>query len=133
MESRHRFQPIILERAREMRHPQTAAEATLWVHLRNRNVEHKFRRQHPIERFIIDFYCPAVKLCVEVDGTSHLEPQQHEYDLARTQFLETLGCTMIRFTNEEVRFALVEVMQKIISTCNQLSGKSLIDQIHPSS
>jgi very-short-patch-repair endonuclease len=53
METRHRIHPIILQRAREMRHPQTPAEATLWGGIRNRNLGYKFRRQHPIDRFII--------------------------------------------------------------------------------
>ncbi len=126
MQTRHRFHPLILQRSREMRHPQTAAEATLWQHLRNRNFEYKFRRQHPIEKFIIDFYCPAVKLCIEVDGDSHLEPRQQEYDLARTQFLESLGCTMVRFTNDEVRFDVIAVLQSIVTTCKKLDKDNLI-------
>ena len=124
MEARHRFHPIILARSREMRHSQTAAEATLWIHLRNRKMEFKFRRQHPIERFIIDFYCPEVKLCVEIDGESHLEPRQQEYDAARTKYLESLGCTVIRFANEEVRFNILGVIQTISENCEYLKTKS---------
>lgn len=106
-----------------MRHPQTAAEATLWRHLRNRNLEYKFRRQHPIDRFIIDFYCPEVKLCVEVDGESHLQHNQQEYDAARTNYLESLGCTVVRFTNEEVRFHIYEAIQKITEICVKLKNR----------
>ena len=125
LETRHRHHPIILEHAREMRHPQTAAEATVWRHLRNRNLEFKFRRQHPIDRFIIDFYCPEIKLCIEIDGESHLEKHQQEYDAARTQHLESLGCTVVRFTNEEVQFRIVEVVQKIVQTCELLKNKKI--------
>jgi very-short-patch-repair endonuclease len=74
-----------------MRHPQTAAEATLWGAVRRRNLEYKFRRQHPIDRFIVDFYCAQAKLCIELDGESHLAPDQIEYDKARTEYLEYLG------------------------------------------
>jgi very-short-patch-repair endonuclease len=73
MEKRYRIHPTIRRFARELRHPQTPAEATLWRHLRNRNLECEFRRQHTFDFFIIDFYCAEVKLCIEIDGDSHLE------------------------------------------------------------
>ncbi|CAG0928389.1 hypothetical protein TFLX_00896 [Thermoflexales bacterium] len=81
--------------------PQTPAEQKLWSRLRNRQLNgFKFRRQHPIERFIIDFYCDEAKLCIEIDGDSHAE--QIEYDQARTAYLNELGYTVIRFINREV-------------------------------
>jgi len=113
METRYRIHPIILQRAREMRHPQTPAEATLWRAIRNRNLGYKFRRQHPINRFIIDFYCAQAKLCIELDGESHLEADQMEYDAARTEFLEYLGYKVIRFTNNDVRYTLNAVVDEI--------------------
>ena len=122
METRHRFNPIILQHAREMRHPQTSAETTIWQHLRNRNLEFKFRRQHPIERFIIDFYCAEVKLCIEIDGDSHLEEGQNEYDTARTEFLESIGSRVIRFTNNDVRYNINAVVQEILEICNELKS-----------
>ncbi|HJS17339.1 MAG TPA: endonuclease domain-containing protein [Anaerolineales bacterium] len=115
MEGRHRVYPALLARAREMRHPQTPAEATLWRALRNRSLKYKFRRQHPIENFIIDFYCAQVKLCIEVDGATHLEPSQVEYDAVRTAYLEDLGYQVIRFTNDEVRYNLNAVVEKIVN------------------
>jgi very-short-patch-repair endonuclease len=127
METRHRFHPVILSHAREMRQPQTAAEATLWQHLRNRNLEYKFRRQHPIERFIIDFYCAELKLCIEVDGDSHLEKEQQQYDAARTEFLESIGRKVIRFTNEDVRFNIQVVAQEIMTACNELKNEKALD------
>ena len=127
METRHRFNPIILQHAREMRHPQTPAEATLWQQLRNRNLEFKFRRQHPIERFIIDFYCTEVKLCIEIDGGSHLEQEQQEYDSARTEVLESIGCRVIRFTNSDVRYNINAVAQGILDICNELKSKKKND------
>ena len=120
METRHRVRPTVLQFAREIRHPQTAAEATLWRAIRNRNLTYKFRRQHPIDRFIIDFYCAQVKLCIEIDGESHLDPPQQEYDAARTAYLEELGHKVIRFTNDDVRFNIHAVVDEIARTIERL-------------
>ena len=114
MERRHRVYPPILARARELRRPQTPAETTLWRVLRNRNLQYKFRRQHPIENFIVDFYCAQAKLCIEIDGFTHLEPSQAEYDAARTTYLEESGYKVIRFTNDDVRHNLDAVVGEII-------------------
>jgi very-short-patch-repair endonuclease len=116
MQKRHRIHPIILAHAREMRHPQTPAEATLWHALRNRQHSYKFRRQHPIDRFIVDFYCAEAKLLIEVDGPSHLEPDQQEYDKLRTEYLEELGYKVIRFTNEDVKLNIDGVIGEILKT-----------------
>ena len=122
MEARHRFHPIILQRAREMRHPQTPVEATVWRHIRNRVLGYKFRRQHPIERLIIDFYCAELKLCVEIDGDTHLEKDQQDYDAARTEYLESIGCKVIRCTNEDVGYKIQAVAQNIMDMCNKLKS-----------
>ena len=114
METRHRIHPTIRQFARELRHPQTSAEATLWRHLRNRNLIYKFRRQHPIDCFIIDFYCAKAKLLIEIDGESHLEKSQIEYDQVRTECLEALGARVIRFSNDAVRYNVNAVVTKII-------------------
>jgi very-short-patch-repair endonuclease len=132
METRHRIHPILLPHAREMSHPQTPAEATVWRYLRNRNLGFKFRRQHPIVRFIIDFYCAELKLCIEIDGDTHLEQDQQEYDAARAEYLEFLGRKVIRFTNEDVRYNLQAVIQAIRETCNELKDKKANSRTHPS-
>ena len=115
MEARHRIHPVILAYAREMRQPQTIAEANLWRVLRNRQTGFKFRRQHPIDRFIIDFYCAEARLLIEVDGDSHLERNQVEYDKARTDYLEDLGYRVIRFTNDNVRYNIEMVTGEILA------------------
>jgi very-short-patch-repair endonuclease len=114
MEPRHRIHPTIRKFARELRQPQTPAEATLWRHLRDRNLEYKFRRQHPIDSFIIDFYCAKAKLLIEVDGETHFQKAQIEYDQARTEHLERLGYKVIRFTNDDIRHNINIVISKII-------------------
>jgi leucyl-tRNA synthetase len=126
----HRIHPILLQRAREMRQPQTAAEATLWRAVRNRNLIYKFRRQHTIERFIVDFYCAQAKLCIEIDGDTHQAAGQQEYDAARTEYLETLGYQVIRFANNDVRYninavvtAILEKIESILQTPSPLQGE----------
>lgn len=114
MEPRHRIHPTIRQFARELRQPQTPTEATLWRYLRNKNLGYKFRRQHPIEYFIVDFYCALARLLIEIDGESHLQKSQMEYDQARTDYLETFGYKVIRFTNNDVRSSIQAVVARII-------------------
>ena len=117
----HRIHPTTLARARELRQPQTPAEERLWRLLRGRQlVGYKFRRQHPIGRFIVDFYCAACHLIVEVDGDSHVV--QPEYDQARTGWLEDTGHTVVRFTNHEVFETPDAVLEAIAECCRRLSN-----------
>jgi very-short-patch-repair endonuclease len=122
-EKQHRIYPPLLNAARELRQPQTPAEVKLWSRLRNRQLDGlKIRRQHPIDRFIIDFYCAEAKLCIEIDGDSHAE--QVEYDQARTEYLNERGYTIIRFTNREVFNQCEAVLQQIVVECHRLIGDS---------
>ena len=82
--------------------------------MRNRNLKFKFRRQHPIAFFVIDFYCTEAKLLIKIDGETHLATEQMEYDQARTEYLEELGYKVIRFTNNDVRYNINEVISEII-------------------
>ncbi|MBN4062283.1 MAG: hypothetical protein COA57_12145 [Flavobacteriales bacterium] len=89
--------------ARDLRKSQTKAEKMLWHILRNRNIgNHKFRRQHPIGPFFADFYCHEALLVIEVDGDIHELKEVKEYDAERQEYIEGLGLTVLRFTNEEV-------------------------------
>ena len=115
----HRIHPKVRQRARELRQTQTPAEKKIWRVLRNRNLcSYKFRRQHPIGRFIVDFYCAQAKLVIEIDGASHGD--QEEYDQARTQWLNERGYTVIRFTNQDVKDRLENVAEKIVAVCQNL-------------
>lgn len=114
----HRINPIILQRARELRQPQTPAEEKLWYWLRDSQLDGlKFRRQHPIGRFIVDFYCAQEKLVIEIDGDSHSSPVQMEYDQARTDWLEEQGCRVMRFNNDNVRDNVGAVVEAIAGKC----------------
>jgi very-short-patch-repair endonuclease len=88
--NRWRAQPEIQARARQLRRELTPAERKLWARLRYRQLEGlHFRKQHPVGRFIVDFFCAKAKLIIEIDGDTHAEPDQAEYDQARTIWLET--------------------------------------------
>ena len=86
------------ERARELRRNQTLFEAKLWAMLRDNRVGPAFRRQHPVGPF--DFYCPDLKLAIEIDGAQHFD--QQDYDARRTRYLNANGIHVIRFTNGDV-------------------------------
>jgi very-short-patch-repair endonuclease len=98
--------------ARTMRREPTAAEQALWGALQKKQVAGlKFRQQHPVGRFVLDFYCASCKLAVEVDGDVHDE--QTERDAERTKVLERYGYYVLRFRNEQVLNELPEVVQEI--------------------
>ncbi len=105
----------IVEVARENRRKLTTAEMRLWNALRGRRVAGlKFRLQHPFGQFVLDFFCLERNLAVEVDGGSHNEPGQKEYDADRTQYLNDQGIRVLRFRNEEVLANLDQVLSQII-------------------
>lgn len=100
--------------AAELRKSMTVAEKILWQRLRNRQVNGlKFRRQHPVDVFILDFYCHVKKLAIEVDGGIHNNEEQREWDENRTYELNEFGIKVLRFTNEEVIDQTKEVMKSI--------------------
>jgi very-short-patch-repair endonuclease len=108
----------LVEQARTLRHDQTEAEEVLWQELRDRRLRGiKFRRQTPMSRFIFDFYCPAAKLVIEVDGSVH--DQQQERDAARTAELEARGFRVIRIRNEEIFQSLPSVLDRIVAAVEE--------------
>jgi very-short-patch-repair endonuclease len=109
--------PEIHQRAKELRKNMTPAEKVLWKHIRNRKFgKLKFRRQHPIDIFIADFYCHELKLVIEIDGGIHQLPEHREYDIGRNAEMNDMGIEVIRFTNEEVLNSLTTVLKKINET-----------------
>lgn len=97
--------------ARQMRREPTPAEDHLWQQLRNRALGVKFRRQHPIDRFIVDFFCDEAGLIVEVDGGIH--QYTAEEDALRQAFLESYGFRVLRFSNEDVLGSAAGVLETI--------------------
>ena len=93
----------LLEAARALRKSMTDAEHLMWYCLRQKQLGgFRFRRQHPFERFVLDFYCCEAKLAVELDGGQHNEPDARFRDAERTAFLKQHGIQVIRFWNNEV-------------------------------
>ena len=103
----------LIEEAKRMRKEPTDAEVTLWELLRDKKLGDKFRRQHLIDDFIVDFVCLSKNLVIEVDGGYHNDPTQKEYDEQRTLYLNEKGFKVIRFTNEEVIGNTEAVLTKI--------------------
>jgi very-short-patch-repair endonuclease len=107
--------------ARELRQEPTAAENLLWAAIRNRKLNNlKFRRQHLLDKFIVDFYCNEKKLVVELDGDIHDVKRNKEYDDARTAMLAGLNICVLRFRNEEIVPDIATVLKKIVEAADML-------------
>jgi very-short-patch-repair endonuclease len=99
---------------KQLRNNLTPAEAELWKHLQQgRLAGRKFRRQHSVGNYILDFYCPQEKLGIELDGRGHFTDFGFEADEKRTAFLESLGIRIIRFENKAVFSQLEGVLEEI--------------------
>jgi very-short-patch-repair endonuclease len=109
--------PETLETAKLLRKKMTYCETLLWEKLKGKQIGgHRFRRQHPIDFFIADFYCHDARLVVEVDGEVH--NQNEEYDDGRSAEMERYGIEVIRFTNRDAEANIEDVIYKIKQTVN---------------
>jgi very-short-patch-repair endonuclease len=109
------------ERRRRLRTDGTPAEAALWSSIKNKKIAGlKFRRQHSVGNFILDFYCPAIKLCIELDGDHHYTPEGMLSDERRTVYLNSKNITVIRFENrlvfEDLDFIIESILNYYFST-----------------
>ena len=91
----------LVPRAKELRKNMTLAEKKLWYDYL-RDFKYRVHRQRPIDNFIVDFYCPQLKLVIEIDGDSHYTENAQEYDRQRTEILQGYGLKVIRFNNHDV-------------------------------
>lgn len=115
LESRFSRTAAMSSRARNLRHDLTRAERKLWYALRRNQMNgFGFRRQHPVGSFVLDFYCPAARLAIELDGGQHNEDTKR-YDEKRSQWLATKGIKVLRFWNNEVLSNLEGVLSVIAS------------------
>ena len=104
--------PKLLSNARHLRREMTDAEKKLWFSFL-RIYSPRFRRQHVMDCYILDFYCASAKLAVELDGGQHYEDIQMEYDKARTEYLERKGILVLRYTN-------VDVLKRFRAVCEDI-------------
>ena len=88
--------------ARQLRREMSAAETVHWKYLRNASAGYRFRRQHPIGPYVLDFYCYELNLCIELDGGVHDEPMADRHDEVRTEYLNSQGITVLRYSNDAV-------------------------------
>ncbi len=118
--SRDAYQRDQRERARQLRTEMSQAETLLWSRLRaHRLAGLKFRRQHVIGRYIVDFVCLGSRLVIEVDGDSHGDDIAESLDSARTAFLQTLGFRVIRFWNYDVLTNIDGIVESILNALDR--------------
>ncbi|AKV69367.1 endonuclease domain-containing protein [Microcystis panniformis] len=107
------YNTALVARAKELRKNMTLAEKKLWYSYL-KNFKFKVLRQRPIDHFIVDFYCPSLKLVIEIDGDTHFTDEGKAYDKERTARLESYGLKVIRFTNSQV-------LRNFEAVCEQLN------------
>jgi very-short-patch-repair endonuclease len=104
---------ILSERRKKLRKNQTEAEEKLWWYLKDKRLGVKFRRQHSIGGYILDFICKEKKLIIEIDGEIHKKKENMEYDAVRDKYFEELSYKVLRFTNDEVENDVRKVVGEI--------------------
>ncbi|WP_180114782.1 endonuclease domain-containing protein [Acinetobacter sp. YH12140] len=120
-----KLDPQLLEFAKSMRHSATDVENFMWQLLRaKRFMNLKFRRQHVIQPYIVDFYCHEIGLVIELDGSQHGTNDAIEYDAERTKFLEALGLTVVRYWNYDVLGRTDVVLGDLWQRCCELKNTS---------
>ncbi len=118
--------PAIFKLARELRKAETKTEKILWSKLnRNQILGLQFRRQHPINIFIADFYSVRIKLLIEVDGNIHEITENKEHDQGRSEILNDFGITVIRFTNEQILEEIDSTVEHIKSIAQKLLSNAI--------
>jgi very-short-patch-repair endonuclease len=116
-----RYNPKLKENSRTLRSNMTDAEQMLWHHLRRKQIQGvQFYRQKPLLSFIVDFYCPAAKLVIELDGSQHFEAGHQAKDQARDAALAGLGLRVLRFDNRQVLLETDAVLAVINETVKGL-------------
>ena len=101
------------ERRRELRQRSTPEEKLLWKNLRDNKLGVKFKRQHSVGGYILDFFCSSERLIIEIDGEIHNTNENKEYDAVRDDYFKELGYVTLRFSNEDIKNNLEEVLSKI--------------------
>jgi very-short-patch-repair endonuclease len=109
----------------------TPAEARLWIHLRRSQLGCKFRRQHSVGPFVLDFYSPGVRLAIELDGAAHDSERAWHYDARRSRYLRENRIRIVRFVNAEVLQNLEGVLMAIREALREAVEESELEPHHP--
>ncbi len=112
----------IFQRAHYLRNHPTPAEEMLWEQLRKHQIKYRFRRQHPLSRYVVDFYCHQLKFVIELDGSVHSVEEQKLTDHEKDEALRDLGLHVLRLSNREVIEDMDDVLSKIYSTIKDLEN-----------
>jgi very-short-patch-repair endonuclease len=112
--------PVIFIYAKKLRNYPTRAEEKLWSYLRKHLTGYRFRRQHPMWKYVVDFYCHYLKLVIEIDGEIHLEPNVQDKDEEKEKDIKNLGLEIIRFINEEVLIDIDSVMTRLYQKIEEI-------------
>ena len=112
------------DKRRSLRNNMPKAETVIWSKLKGKQLlGYKFRRQYSVDRYVIDFYCPELKLAVEIDGDSHFQNDAESDDKYRQAFIESFGVQFLRFTNEDVFKNPDGVIETVRRTALEISGR----------
>ncbi len=112
------------DRRRELRNNQTEVEKILWKYIsKNQICGLRFLRQYSIGPYILDFYCPRIRLGIELDGSSHTEKENKFYDMDRNEYLESLDIGVIRFWNDDVLKNTKNVLNKLLNKIKSIDNK----------
>lgn len=115
---------IVFERAKKLRENMTWAERKLFEQLSKNKLGVRFRAQHPLSLYIVDFYCHQAKLVIEIDGDVHFNDESQKADEERTIAIEEFGLRLLRFTNEEIFKNINEVISEIAKHINERLSQS---------
>ncbi len=105
--------PIIFEQAKKLRNNLAAEEHIFWNAVKGNQLGFKFRRQHPLASYVVDFYVHSLRLVIEIDGVNHNSADHREKDILRDSHLIELGIKVLRFTNFEISSELSEVLKRV--------------------
>src|SRR5438045_4817898 len=119
---------LIFQRAEELRNTMTPAEEIIWKAIHINEWKLKFRRQHPIANYVVDFYCHALKLVIEIDSSIHEVDEVKRNDAYRQQHLQELGLNVLRISNEEIFKNKKNILEIIKQKVNELKNPSLGDR-----
>ncbi len=112
------------EKRRLLRNNMPRAEALIWSKLKAKQMlGYKFRRQYSVDRYVVDFYCPELKLAVEIDGDSHFQTGSEDNDRHRQAFIESIGIQFLRFTNEDVFKNIEGVVEIVRRTAMEMNSR----------
>lgn len=120
------MEKLLVDRARIMRKEPTPEENKMW-HILLKKFKPRFFRQRIIGNYIVDFYCPKLKLIIEIDGVQHYLPETQNYENKRTEFLEKSGYKILRFTNHDINKKIRNVEYTLMGVCIERATELNID------